>query len=359
MGACVWCLGVSGVARLGPARVCVRKGVPGPQPNRNILYFIRGSRRVRSLSPAPVLARRSGGVLLRASPPRGVFRCGTDLAGGTRTCFDEPAKRRMRYRLWLLPAIAAALRLQPLPLRPQPIAALPSQRRAAANPPVMLAAADVATVLGYVVATGSLLLYTPIALRIVRTGSADGLTLSTWWLKLGSYTCSDLYCYSNGYPVSAYAETLVITLEAACILGLVAAYQDRLDAGFLAGAGTFLAVAGTAAAGGAPAEALALAQAGSTVLNTAALLPQLALNAERGSPGGCSIRLFTTVQLTSGDPLLLAGYGLGLALNAAVLAQIFYYGAVVQGQPLAALMTADFRSDDAAVKESGAAGGRR
>lgn len=232
-------------------------------------------------------------------------------------------------------------------------------------------AAQVANVLGYVVATGSLLLYTPIALRIVRTGSADGLTLSTWWLKLGSYACSDLYCYSNGYPVSAYAETLVITLEAACILGLVAAYQDRLDAGFLAGAGTFLAVAGTAAAGGAPAEALALAQAGSTVLNTAALLPQLALNAERGSPGGyspltaglacggCSIRLFTTVQLTSGDPLLLAGYGLGLALNAAVLAQIFYYGAVVQGQPLAALMTADFRSDDAAVKESGAVGGRR
>ena len=296
---------------------------------------------------------------------------GALLAGGTRTCFDEPAKSRMRHRLWLLPAIAAALRLQPLPLRPQPIAALPSQRRAAANPPVMLAAADVATVLGYVVATGSLLLYTPIALRIVRTGSADGLTLSTWWLKLGSYTCSDLYCYSNGYPVSAYAETLVITLEAACILGLVAAYQDRLDARFLAGAGTFLAVAGTAAAGGAPAEALALAQAGSTVLNTAALLPQLVLNAERGSPGGyspltaglacggCSIRLFTTVQLTSGDPLLLAGYGLGLALNAAVLAQIFYYGAVVQGQPLAALMTADFRSDDAAVKESRAVRARR
>ena len=276
----------------------------------------------------------------------------------------------MRNRLWLLPAVAAALRLQPFPLRLQPIAAMPSLRRAAAHPPVMLAADDVANVLGYVVATGSLLLYTPIALRIVRTGSADGLTLSTWWLKLVAYTCSDLYCYSNGYPISTYAETLVITLEAACILGLVAAYQDRLDARFLAGGGTFLAVAGTAAAGGAPAEALALAQAGSTVLNTAALLPQLALNAERGSPGGyspltaglacggCLIRLFTTVQLTSGDPLLLAGYGLGLTLNAALLAQIFYYGVVVQGQPLAALLSADFRSDDAEEK-SGVAGGRR
>ena len=274
----------------------------------------------------------------------------------------------LRNRLWLLPAFAAALRLQPLALRLQPIAAMPSLRRAA-HPSATLEV-DVANALGYVVAGGSLLLYTPIALRIVRTGSADGLTLSTWWLKLVAYTCSDLYCYSNGYPVSTYAETLVITFEAACILGLVAAYQDRLDARFFAGAGTFLAVAGTAAAGGAPAEALALAQAGSTVLNTAALLPQLALNAERGSPGGyspltaglacggCLIRLFTTVQLTAGDPLLLAGYGLGLTLNLAVLAQIFYYGVVVEGQPLTALLTADFRSDDAAEESSGS-GGRR
>ena len=271
------------------------------------------------------------------------------------------------FRLWLLPAIAAALRLQPLALRLQPLVAMPNLRRVAAHPTATLAADDVANALGYLVGAGSLLLYTPIALRIVRTSSAEGLTLSTWWLKLVAYTCSDLYCYSNGYPISAYVETLVITLEAVCILGLVAAYQDRLDARFLVLALGVAAVAGTAAAGGVPAEALALAQAGSTVLNTAALLPQLALNAERGSPGGyspltaglacagCSIRLFTTVQLTAGDPLLLAGFGLGLALNAAVLAQVYYYGVIVQGRPLAALLSADFRSDDT-VEESSAGG---
>ena len=266
--------------------------------------------------------------------------------------------------LFLLPAVAAALRLQPFALRLQPLAAMTSLRRAHPS----AAADDVASALGYVIGAGSLLLYTPIAMRIVRIGSADELTLSTWWFKLLSYTCSDLYCYSNGYPVAAYAETLVITLEAACILGLVAVYQDQLDTRFLALALGYAAVAGIAAAGGAPAEALALAQAGSTVLNTAALLPQLALNAERSSPGGyspltaglacggCSIRLFTTVQLTAGDPLLLAGYGLGLALNAAVLLQMYFYGVVVQGRPLAALLSADFRSEDTEKERS--AGGR-
>ena len=56
--------------------------------------------------------------------------------------------------------------------------------------------------LGYVVGAGSLLLYTPIAIRVCRQRDASGLTLSTWWLKLISYTCSDVYSFANGYLVS-------------------------------------------------------------------------------------------------------------------------------------------------------------
>jgi uncharacterized protein with PQ loop repeat len=56
--------------------------------------------------------------------------------------------------------------------------------------------------LGYVVGAGSLLLYTPIAIRVCRERDASGLTLSTWWLKLISYTCSDVYSFANGYLVS-------------------------------------------------------------------------------------------------------------------------------------------------------------
>ena len=106
-----------------------------------------------------------------------------------------------------------------------------------------------------------------------------------------------------------------------------------------------------------PPEVLALAQGGSAALSTAALVPQLLLNAERGDPGGyspltaglacagCSIRLFTTNQLAGGDPVLFYSFALALAFNGALLAQILFYGVVVQRRPLLSLLAADFAED--------------
>ena len=90
----------------------------------------------------------------------------------------------------------------------------------------------VARGLGYLVGAGSLLLYTPIAIRVYRQQDASGLTLSTWWLKLASYTCTIVYSLANHYPISTYVETVIISGEALIILALVAFYQRRLDATF-------------------------------------------------------------------------------------------------------------------------------
>ena len=228
----------------------------------------------------------------------------------------------------------------------------------------MLREADaqgVARALGYVVGAGSLLLYTPIAVRVIRQGNADGLTLQTWWLKLAAYSASDIYCFTNGYPISTFVETLIITVEAAVLLVLVASYQRRLDSTFLVLSIAFAATASWALTL-APAEALAFAQAASTLLNTAALLPQINLNAQRGDAGdyspvtsalacsGCLIRLFTTTQLAGSDPLLLGGFLAGLSLNGILLGQVVYYGSVKTGRPLLAVLASDFvgrtRDDD-------------
>uniref|UniRef100_A0A7S2EU39 Mannose-P-dolichol utilization defect 1 protein homolog n=1 Tax=Trieres chinensis TaxID=1514140 RepID=A0A7S2EU39_TRICV len=210
--------------------------------------------------------------------------------------------------------------------------------------------------LGYLVAAGSLLLYTPIAVRVARQGSANGLTISTWWLKLSSYTCSDVYAFSKGYPLSTYAETLVITAESAVILLLVASVQKRFDAQFAALASVYALILCWAIFGPAPPEVVALGQASSAVLNTGAIIPQLMLNAERRSPGdyspvtaglaalGCAIRLFTTVQLADSDPVLLGTFGVALLVNGTLLTQILYYGMAVRGQSLGSLLLADVRS---------------
>mmetsp|Transcript_39372 Transcript_39372/g.57496 ORF Transcript_39372/g.57496 Transcript_39372/m.57496 type:complete len:381 (-) Transcript_39372:253-1395(-) len=211
--------------------------------------------------------------------------------------------------------------------------------------------------LGYLVASGSLLIYTPIAVRVSRQKSADGLTLSTWWLKLASYLCADIYAYTNHYALSTYAETLVITAEATVILCLVAFYQNKMqNTQFWATALLFTSTFTWAGSGAAPMEVIAAGQIASIGLNTFALFPQLKYNYDNQSSGdyspitsglaalGCVVRLFTTVQLNHSDPLLLLTYGVALVLNAGLCSQILYYGIVVEGQSLGDALLSDVKS---------------
>lgn len=215
-------------------------------------------------------------------------------------------------------------------------------------------AETVARGLGYAVAAGSLALYTPIALRVQRKKSADGLTLSTWWIKLSSYTCSDVYAYTHSYPFSQWGETLIITIEAAIILILATFYQKKMGVNFFLGASAFC--ASVVVLLNAPAEVIALGQTGSALLNVIALFPQFAFNARHQTSGdyspitaglaavGCAVRLFTTVQLADSDPILLGTFGLALVLNSSMFAQILWYGVKAEGQDVFSVLTSDFRS---------------
>ncbi len=220
---------------------------------------------------------------------------------------------------------------------------------------------SIATGLGYLLGAASILLYTPIAIRVLRTKSADGLAISTWWLKLTSYTCTDVYNIKNGFPISAFSETLVITVEAVVILGLVTFYQQRLDVKTFVLAVTYFVVTSWvlfAPAGIGPSDSvIAYLQGSAIVVNVASLLPQLKQNFSRKSSGsyssvtaslasaGCAIRLFTTIELANGDPLLLLNYGVALALNLSLLLQIIYYATQKEGKTLSQLYLADIKSD--------------
>lgn len=230
------------------------------------------------------------------------------------------------------------------------------QESSATALPMASASGDNATflanALGYVLGFGSLMLYTPIAVRVFRQESADGLAISTWWLKLGSYTCSDIYYFQRGYPLSTYIETLTITIEAIVILGLVTYYQKLWDRNFA----LLLLVYLTLTAYGltlAPPNVLAAGQVAAAALNSAALMPQFWLNYKYQTKGdyspltaglaasGCAIRLFTINQLADSDPILLGSFGLALILNASLFGQILWYGMAVEGLSLKEVFAAD------------------
>jgi len=224
----------------------------------------------------------------------------------------------------------------------------------------------IAQTVGYLVGVGSFLLYTPIAVRLLRTKSAEGLTISTWWMKVTAFTCLDTYNIKNGFPLAAWSESLVNTVESGFVLCLVAYFQKQLNLTTFLLATTYITASSWAlfapASFGPSPEVISLAQVFSIVLNTSALLPQLKQNFERQSSGDystitalvacaiCGTRIYTTIELANGDPLLLLNYGVLFLLNVGLLAQVLYYGTQVEGKALASLFLADIKSDDSSIE---------
>ena len=202
----------------------------------------------------------------------------------------------------------------------------------------------IAKALGYLVGFGSLMLYTPIAIRICRQKHADGLVMSTWWLKLSSYMLSDIYYVRKKYDFSTYAEILIITIESIVVLFLVAFYQRRMEEiSFWCLLATIVLVSIYGFTGFAPNSVISLGQLSSVFINSLALIPQFHHNYTTKTKGdyspltaslasaGCLVRMFTTVTLNHSDPVLMISFLSAFIVNIALLIQILYYGIRVEG----------------------------
>lgn len=67
-----------------------------------------------------------------------------------------------------------------------------------------------ASALGYIMGGGSLLLFAPIIINLVKAKSAQGMSVSTWLLQLAAFAGSTLYNLSRGHPFSTFAEVLFL-----------------------------------------------------------------------------------------------------------------------------------------------------
>ena len=222
---------------------------------------------------------------------------------------------------------------------------------------------QVATVAGTALSALSVTLYAPVAVRVVREKSADGLTQSTWWSKTAGFLVFLIYAQRNHYPIAQWGDTAVLTLESAVVLSLVAWYQGKegdeepgsFDLNFFGGIGA-LGVLGLLGTTVATEPMLAVAQVGAILSQKGALVPQILLNNERKgcdySPvtaslalAGSAVKVFTTLELANGDPLLLVSFSSGMALNAALLGQALWFGVVQDDKNLREIFSEDFRAN--------------
>lgn len=213
-----------------------------------------------------------------------------------------------------------------------------------------------AQVLGYLIGLGSLMLYTPMAIRLFRQKTADGTAMVTWMMKLSAYTATDLYSLWKKYPISTYIETVIITVEAIIILILVVIYQRRWRDPVVVGFTLAFVTISAYLYATTPPKLLELGQLCSAGLTSAALVPQFHLNFKNQNKGdyspvtaalaslGCAARLFTVQQLADSDPFLFFSNGTALALNFSLFLQILYYGVVVEGLSVRAVLLADIHS---------------
>jgi len=201
----------------------------------------------------------------------------------------------------------------------------------------------------------------PQLLTLLRSGSAEGLSLPSYVLETGSQVLGTAYAAHQGFPFSTYGESALIGVQNAIIAALILHFSGKaaLASTWLV---TVALVAGTllqkqplalpeavtsvighlpvATAAALPlslsAQTWATLQTTSAGLSIASKLPQIYSNWRNGSTGqlsafavfmyliGSCSRVFTTLQEVS-DPLVLYGYTASLVLNLVLALQVLWY----------------------------------
>ncbi|RYH17313.1 hypothetical protein EON65_28805 [archaeon] len=192
-----------------------------------------------------------------------------------------------------------------------------------------------ADALGYVMGIGAISVYAPILLKVVKKQDIEGLSITTWIFNVLGYAMSVAYPMKKGFPFSTYIEIVGAGLQSLVILGLLCKYNQN-ELPFLVGVAVI--AAGFYAFMRAPSlnpKLIGSVQILASLFANYANVPQILVTFQRKkaswsaitallSLAGCTVRVFTTMQLTK-DSLLVGGYILGLITNGLLLAQVILY----------------------------------
>ncbi|OWZ08290.1 Mannose-P-dolichol utilization defect 1 protein [Phytophthora megakarya] len=196
--------------------------------------------------------------------------------------------------------------------------------------------AVVSKALSYAIITGSLILKLPQILKILGAKDVTGLTPSAFYMEVVLYLSSTIYNVLRGYPLSTWAENLVILAQnIILVLLLWAFYTPKIPVSSRFG----LVVVFAALAVGMfsiPDEYQWLLASAGIPVSIVARIPQILSNFKQGHTGqlalvtlvlnfaGSIARAFTTMQET-GDPVQVAGFGVATLLNGTLVLQVLLF----------------------------------
>ncbi|KAG7442930.1 mannose-P-dolichol utilization defect 1 protein [Guyanagaster necrorhizus] len=187
---------------------------------------------------------------------------------------------------------------------------------------------------GLGIVVGGSIVKVPQIILVLKSHSAEGLSLGSYILETLSYCINLLYSFKNGFPFSTYGENFFLTFQNALITQLIVFFSPNAQEKIILVAGGLAVFVSTLSS--LSTEILSYLQIATLPLSLFAKIPQITQNYRSKSTGqlsafaviaqilGCVARLFTTMQEV-GDPVVLTGFALALMLNGVLGAQLWMY----------------------------------
>lgn len=190
--------------------------------------------------------------------------------------------------------------------------------------------------LGTAIVAGSTMVKLPQIMKIVANGDAAGLSFLGVLLELLAVTANGAYSFSQGFPFSAYGESVFMSLQTSLIALLVLWYggNTMFTLFFTAIYGSL--VFAITQPGLVPEEVLWYGQAANIPMIVFGKLIQAGTNFKNGHTGqlsavtvflltaGSLARIFTSIQDT-GDKVMVLTFIVSSAVNVIIALQVIYY----------------------------------
>lgn len=154
-------------------------------------------------------------------------------------------------------------------------------------------------VLGLAIVGASSVVKVPQIIKLINSGSAEGVSLIGYLLETASFMISLVYNVRNQFPFSSFGETAFILVQNVCICFLVLEYSGKGNMGSmmiaaLAGAGFLLFNSDIV-----DMELLQYLQMGAGIVGTASKLPQILGNWREGGTGQLSAFTVSLKRITA------------------------------------------------------------